>query len=181
MRTRGRPATIAPEATGRKPYVAGADHPERNLPRRSTPFKRTNRVGIVVSMSAFENPGEQVGRSGLRRPQLFIADRPTAAADPKQPARLPGSSRSMIPFSWRPRGVMQVPRTMPNVHHWITLSARCSSDCGIVTPSAFAVVKLINSSNLVGCSTGIFAGFAPLRILSTKLAAARQCHSLDER
>jgi hypothetical protein len=63
--------------------------------------------------------------------------------------------------------------------HWITSSARASSDCGIEMPNTFAVLRLITSSNLVGCSTGISAGFAPLRILSTKLAALRQCHALD--
>jgi hypothetical protein len=49
----------------------------------------------------------------------------------------------------------------------ITWSARPSSDGGIVSPSAFAVLRLITSSNLVGCSTGRSAGFVPLRILST--------------
>src|SRR6266404_300740 len=49
----------------------------------------------------------------------------------------------------------------------ITSSARCSSDVGTSMPSAFAVFKLITSSNLVGCSTGRSAGFAPLKILST--------------
>ena len=38
---------------------------------------------------------------------------------------------------------------------------------GIVSPSAFAVLRLITSSNLVGCSTGRSAGLAPLRIRST--------------
>src|SRR5262249_18755917 len=51
--------------------------------------------------------------------------------------------------------------------HWITWSARSSSDCGIVRPSAFAVFRLITNSNFVGCSTGRSAGFAPLKILST--------------
>jgi hypothetical protein len=46
-------------------------------------------------------------------------------------------------------------------------SARPSTDCGIVSPSAFAVFMLITSSNLVGCSTGRSAGLAPFRILST--------------
>jgi ABC transporter substrate binding protein len=55
----------------------------------------------------------------------------------------------------------------------ITWSARCSSDCGIVRPRAFAVLRLNTSSNLVGCSTGRSAGFAPFRILSTKIAARR--------
>src|SRR5205085_53138 len=35
--------------------------------------------------------------------------------------------------------------------HSITSSARCSSDCGTVRPSALAVFKLMTSSNFVGC------------------------------
>jgi hypothetical protein len=49
--------------------------------------------------------------------------------------------------------------------HWITSSARRSSDGGIVIPSAFAVFRLMTSSNLVGCSTGSTPGLTPLRIL----------------
>src|SRR5205823_3096179 len=48
--------------------------------------------------------------------------------------------------------------------HSMTSSARCSSDCGTVRPSALAVFRLITSSNLVGCSTGRSAGLAPFRI-----------------
>ena len=47
----------------------------------------------------------------------------------------------------------------------ITSSARPSTDGGIVSPSAFAVLRLMTNSNFVGCSTGRSAGFAPLRIL----------------
>jgi hypothetical protein len=50
----------------------------------------------------------------------------------------------------------------------MTLSARYNSDCGIVTPICFAVLRLITSSNFVGCSTGKSAGLAPFKILSTK-------------
>src|SRR4029434_1700782 len=52
-------------------------------------------------------------------------------------------------------------------HGSMTWSARSSSDCGIVRPSAFAVLRLITNSNLVGCSTGRSAAFAPLMSLST--------------
>ena len=52
-------------------------------------------------------------------------------------------------------------------NHSTIWSARSSSACGILTPSAFAVLRLIANSNFVGCSTGSSAGFAPLRILST--------------
>src|SRR6266508_1489826 len=56
------------------------------------------------------------------------------------------------------------------LHHWMSSSARSRSDCGIVRPSALAVLRLITSSKLVGCSTGRSAGLAPLRILSTMSA-----------
>jgi hypothetical protein len=56
--------------------------------------------------------------------------------------------------------------------HSITSSARASSCAGTVRPSACAVIRLTTSSNLVGCSTGMSAGFVPRRILSTKSASA---------
>jgi len=48
----------------------------------------------------------------------------------------------------------------------ITSSARASKAGGMVRPSAFAVLRLIAKSNLVGCSTGRSAGLAPRNILS---------------
>ena len=53
-----------------------------------------------------------------------------------------------------------------------TSSAVASRVGGRVMPSALAVVRLMTSSNLVGCSTGMSAGLAPLRILSTTVARA---------
>ena len=49
----------------------------------------------------------------------------------------------------------------------ITSSARESSEGGTVRPSAFAVLRLIASSYLVGACTGMSAGFSPLRMRST--------------
>jgi hypothetical protein len=46
----------------------------------------------------------------------------------------------------------------------MTSSARCRSDGGIVSPSAFPVLMLMTSSNLVGCSMGRSPGLAPFRI-----------------
>src|SRR5262249_52461032 len=57
--------------------------------------------------------------------------------------------------------------------YWIASSARCRSDGGIVKPSALTVLKLRISLNVVARSTGRRAGFAPFRILSTKVAARR--------
>src|SRR3974390_1753427 len=50
--------------------------------------------------------------------------------------------------------------------HSITSSAVTSSDGGIVSPSALAVLRLIMSSYLVGCWTGNSVGLVPLRIRS---------------
>ena len=49
----------------------------------------------------------------------------------------------------------------------ITLSALIGKDCGIVSPSAFAVLPLITSSNWVDCSTGRSVGLAPRFCSST--------------
>ena len=53
------------------------------------------------------------------------------------------------------------------VRYSITSSARAISDCGTVSPSAFAVLRLIINSYFVGACTGRSAGFSPLRIRST--------------
>ncbi len=55
----------------------------------------------------------------------------------------------------------------PAPAYWITSSACIRSVGGNVIPRAWAVLRLITSSNFVGCSTGRSAGLAPFRILST--------------
>lgn len=57
--------------------------------------------------------------------------------------------------------------------YWITSSARSSTVCGIVMPSAFAVLRLTTRSNWAGCSTGRSLAAAPLRSMSTYAAARR--------
>src|SRR5450759_524819 len=49
--------------------------------------------------------------------------------------------------------------------HSITSSARASSVGAISRPIALAALRLMTSSNVVGCWTGKSAGLAPLRIL----------------
>src|SRR5215471_6393105 len=49
--------------------------------------------------------------------------------------------------------------------HSMTSSARARIEGGTVSPSALAVLSLTTSSNVVGCWTGISAGFSPLRTL----------------
>src|SRR5262249_8834865 len=51
--------------------------------------------------------------------------------------------------------------------HSITSSARASNEAGTSRPRAFAVLRLITSSYLVGACTGRSAGLSPLRMRST--------------
>src|SRR5262249_59884601 len=59
------------------------------------------------------------------------------------------------------------PEAAIRVPYSITSLARARIDPGIVRPSASAALRLMTRLNLVGCSIGRSAGFAPLRILST--------------
>jgi hypothetical protein len=65
-------------------------------------------------------------------------------------------------------GSMPGPPTteVTNQAHSMTSSARSRIDCGTVCPSASAVLRLMTSSNLVGCMTGR-SGFSPLRMRPT--------------
>ena len=49
-------------------------------------------------------------------------------------------------------------------HYSMTSSARSNTVCGIVSPSAFAVSRLMTSSKRVDCTTGKSAGAAPFRM-----------------
>ena len=52
-------------------------------------------------------------------------------------------------------------------YYSITSSASDRRLSEILTPSAFAVLRLITNSNLVTCITGRLAGFSPLRMRPT--------------
>src|SRR5262249_62131335 len=64
------------------------------------------------------------------------------------------------------RGVLMLTPITDSLTYSITWSDRPSTDGGIVSPSALAVLRLMTNSNFVGCSTGRSAGFAPLRVVS---------------
>src|SRR5262249_16725377 len=57
--------------------------------------------------------------------------------------------------------------------HSITSSASASSLSGTSSPSALAVARLMTRSILVASSTGMSAGFAPLRIRPAEVPGAR--------
>jgi hypothetical protein len=85
------------------------------------------------------------------------------ALDPKRPIR----EADMARYS---RRVSKVPRTGMALYS-ITSSARESRVGEMLRPSALAVLRLMASSILVGCSTGRSPGFAPAKILFTKNCA----------
>jgi hypothetical protein len=106
-------------------------------------------------------PGSRSGaEAGGRRLQAVV--RPCCApasrlSGPRQPRGTPSGET--------PRHTRGAPT--PGHAYRITSSAWKRSVGGIVSPSASAVLRLMISSNFVGCSTGRSAGLAPLRILST--------------
>src|SRR5919106_2562704 len=57
--------------------------------------------------------------------------------------------------------------------HLRIASARAKNVFGILRPIAFAVLRLMASSNFVGCSMGMSFGCLPCRILCTNLAPCR--------
>ena len=85
-----------------------------------------------------------------------------------------------LPWHCAAQSVAKCHGTLPTLMHRsnqhrysITSVALISSVCGTMRPSAFAVLRLIKSWNLVGVCTGRSAGFAPLRMRSTYPAARR--------
>src|SRR5262249_44298662 len=87
---------------------------------------------------------------------------------------------------YRPRRLLRARRERPRDRrateqrdevaavHSITSSARARSLSGIWRPSALAVLRLITVSYLAGACTGSSAGFSPLRMRSTYVAARRK-------
>ena len=66
----------------------------------------------------------------------------------------------------------------------ITLSARANNASGTVTPIAFAVLRLITSSNLVACWTGMSATLLPRNdhagTHSQRLSSAVVCPATED-
>ena len=93
---------------------------------------------------------------------------------PRAPVARDRGSFTPAASSWRSSGASAAEqRDEVATPHSITSSARAISVGGTSRPSAFAVLRLMTNSNLVGCSIGNSEAFAPLRILTTYAAARR--------
>src|SRR5262249_7626645 len=99
---------------------------------------------------------ERVHEGGVLGPQSLLAQR-----ERRIPAGPPHASDGEV-------------RRRRYPGHSMTRSATARIEGGNVRPSAFAVFRLITSSNVVGCSIGRSRGRAPLRIQSTYPAARRK-------
>ena len=104
------------------------------------------KYSAMQSRGFLSSTGTIMGRRGKRR-----GDRPRRANASQRSGPLRSST----------------PQRMPHSDYSTIRSARSSNDGGMVSPSAFAVLRLMTNWNFVGCSTGSSAGFAPLRSLST--------------
>jgi len=100
----------------------------------------------------------------LKRVPVSVPVRPSPAIGRTRKQTVSERSRSALN-----RGSTSPMRGDPDAkgNHWITSSARSSTDCWIVRPSALAVFRLMTNSNLVGRSIGKSPGAAPFRILTT--------------
>src|SRR5499433_3124281 len=122
-------------------------------------------------------------RQNLRTPKLLAQNRRSLRINPvhlKNMLRQVQSDRSNLAHGWLPFAAdsirqqfgTQMPQGGHPPHHSITSSARPDRGSGTVMPNAFAVARLMTSSNLAPTSTDRSPGFSPLRILPTNTAAS---------
>ena len=131
----------------------------RNLRQRSRERIALARISRHECQALFDRgePRSAVGQS--RR----IDTAPAVAACPLRPSKR--TSRACLDMSVKcqslPCAIQQA------CSYSITSSAATSNVCGIIRPSAFAVLRLIARLNFVACWTGSSAGRAPFRIRPT--------------
>src|SRR6516164_4561199 len=134
--------------------------PDRDSVAPSSPAPVANRI------TATESPTKK-SCNGLLQQNRHKADIPRRVPvhDGRQFAGL------LRPRRQRPRSRTAEQRDeLAPLHlcgHSMTSSASASSVGGISTPNAFAVARLMTSSNLAPTSTGRSPGFSPLRIRPT--------------
>jgi hypothetical protein len=128
--------------------------PPSTTARSITSDLRTHRVGLMTGQGSFASPRMRHNASRHVRFAPFATT----------------IMRRRTMSRWANSGCE---RSQQIASYSITSSTRRRNDSGIGTPSAFAVMRLMTRSNLVGCSTGISSGFAPRRILSTWSAVRR--------
>ena len=98
---------------------------------------------------------------------FFFVVRAAPTRVPMCASRTPGTSRRRPSAHGAARAVDKDLTARPVAPHSITSSASASSLSGTARPSAFVVLRLITSSNFVGCWNGKSPGFSPFSTLAT--------------
>ena len=99
-------------------------------------------------------------------PNVRFGSKADIAAPPTNVCFTPKSRTSELSLEIRFVPTADILRCGKERRYSITSSARCLSWRGTSMPIAFAVLRLITSSNLTGAWTGSSLGFAPLRTRS---------------
>src|SRR5262249_5955577 len=129
---------------------------------------------LIVGKAIFDGDVLALDESGLVQAlpectdKLSRAGRPRAAEEPDHRHR-----RLLRARRDRPRRRAADERDELPPSHSITSSARARRVSGTARPSALAVLRLMANSYLVGACTGSCAGFSPLRMRATYVAACR--------
>src|SRR5215468_4478269 len=165
-------------------------HPEHDRDNRCRLLCRDNRLSRVGDDNvdfALDELGRDLGKPLVASLRPAIFNRDGATFDPAELAQAPHESSDPItqghsrtgaeeangrelcwllrPCRERPRGCYAAKQGDELAAlHSITSSASNCNELGTSMPSALAVCRLMTNSNLVDCTTGISAGFAPLRI-----------------
>src|SRR5262245_58330738 len=109
--------------------------------------------------------GSQRAQPRMKRLEQYLGPVRIGAPDNTDLRNLPRLLRR--DGEWRREEADRAADERSPVGHWTISSARASTAGGMVRPRAFAVLRLMTSSNLVGFATGRSAGLVPLKILST--------------
>jgi hypothetical protein len=124
---------------------------------------------VLLFLTSITSTPRAIGRRPAQHPPALRLDERSRSS---QRVNIQLTAASWLNSDFRPSKLYSLTSHLASfllTHHayLITRSALASTLGGIVRPICLAVFKLITNSNLVGCSTGNSAGFAPLRILST--------------
>src|SRR5215467_4535138 len=140
-------------------------------------IRRRDRRGLALPERQFDAVPIADARSGEGQEEPFQEDGRPDGDDGQAGPRERLLAEPVLPLLKTRGGVPGRSPTPASFRSWSSVgysmiwSARPSTDCGIVRLSALAVLRLMTSSNLVGCCTGNSAGFAPRRIRSMYPAA----------
>jgi hypothetical protein len=117
-------------------------------------LSQKNAGAVLVTQAIFFNTrGEQLAR-------LAVRYRLPAIFDQREIAALGG----LISYGTSVHRSTRGKQFMPRIRYSISSSAVLNSLCGMVRPSALAVLRLMTNSSLVALSTGRSPGFSPLRM-----------------